>query len=132
MSFVRERMDDFILVENEGFICSESSRLQRHSSTGSLYSSNSINDCTFDVIDGEVEQVESSQSADELREIYYDSTSLITKSRVLVKLSAMHGNHCKMGDHHSVGQKLNSVLRLFTKDKVVDTGFEIRGSHSLN
>ena len=116
LSFIREQISDSILVDSDGFL--DSRPLKRSGSHGSLYSSNSINDCTFDINESEEEQIEKTENCDELKEIYFDSNSLISKSKILMKLNHLRGNDFLMADYHSVGQKLNSILRLFTKQKV--------------
>jgi len=118
LSFVAGRNDDFSIIGSEGFLYSDENRLQRSSSTGSLYSSNSINECTFHTNEAELKTISATDSGDELKDIYYETTSIITKSRVLIRLSELYGNSFSMGDQLTVGQKLNSILRLFTKKKV--------------
>jgi len=57
------------------------------------------------------------EAVHDLKEFYSETESLYTKNLILMKLSKLCGNDFTMNDNVTVREKLNSVLRIYTKRK---------------
>ena len=53
----------------------------------------------------------------DLKEFYSETDSLHTKNLILMKLSKLYGNDFTMNDNVTVREKLNGILRIYTKRK---------------
>ena len=58
-----------------------------------------------------------SNDTNKLVEMYLESSSYVEKSQILIKLCQMKGKDFDLGGQKKVGDKLNFVLRQFTKQK---------------
>lgn len=111
--------ENFLSLGSDGLFRNDETKtkITRSTSQASLYSSNSNNDKNFDEDLEELRIISELDSSDDLKALYSETDSLNSKIHILMKLTKLFGNLFVMPDNVTVHEKLNGILRIYTKRK---------------